>query len=503
MLLNKNVMSENILNYRIEELVQENQVFRSYLGTHTQYPKKVLIKTLSPLLDYNPEAKTSFMEEVKKLASVQHPYIATLYDCLDQGNDLYLIYEYLEDYSLTQHIQQKGAMKESDAVDLFMKVLEAYNYAHQHQLINGAINPNHIFISEGQEVKLLTSALSNVFLTENLKLQNVELAAYMSPEQAQGHLVDRRSDVYALGAILYFILEGKQPYEGQNLAEIQYNIIQNSFSFDNLSAGLTKVLQKALAKDVAQRYATLETFMEALKAHAESMNAPQKVVKSQDPAPDKVIYPEELEKETKDEHISPEEVKVLNLPLFILIGLLGIILIYNYAKDNTKKFVNTAVVFDIKDTSSVRNRQDSIKQANEEQRVADSIRRMNIGKTGDSTKVFIHKAGYGETLEWLSKRYYVPLETLEKMNDLKRTDKIRPRTGLKILVRDIYKLRENENIYHVSRKYRVNPNIILYANGISLAQAKRTYDNEGKLVEEEKPIYEGKELVIPLNAPRY
>ncbi len=501
-------MGENILNYRIEELVQENQVFRSYLGTHTQYPKKVLIKTLSPLLDYNPAAKDSFMEEVKKLAAVQHPYIATLYDCLEQGNELYLIYEYLEDFSLAQKIQQGGALAESDALDLFMKILEAYQYAHQHQLINGAINPNHIFVSQDQQVKLLTSALSNVFLVENLKLQNVAMAAYLSPEQAQGHPTDLRSDVYALAVMLYYMLKGQHPYQGQKLGEIQQNIVQQNLKMDGINSGLAKVLQKALSKNSNDRYANIEAFSEALKQYLEAKTTGTKPTAPKNittlPANDSLdntIYPEDLESE--EEVYDTREAKILNLPLFILIGLLGVILIYNYAKDNTRSYVNSAVVFDIKDTTSIRNMQDSIKVANEEQRVADSVRRMNIGKSTDSTKIYIHKAGYGETLEWLAKRYYVPLETLEKMNDMKRTDKIRPRTGLKVLVRDIYKLKENENIYHVSRKYRINPNVILYANGISLAQVKRKYDEEGNLLEEDKPIYEGKELVIPLNAPRY
>jgi len=498
-------MGENILNYRIEELVQENQVFRSYLGTHTQYPKKVLIKTLSPLLDYNPAAKETFMEEVKKLAAVQHPYIATLYDCLEQGDDLYLIYEYLEDFSLTQKIQQDGAMPEPEAIELFMKILEAYQYAHQHQLLNGSINPNHIFVSKDQQIKLLTSALSNVFLVENLKLQNAALAAYLSPEQAQGHVADRRSDVYSLAVVFYYLLKGEHPYQGQKLVDIQRSIIQKNFEMDGISQGLAKVLQKALAKNSNDRYANIEAFSKSLKEHVEATTAPPPTPEDTalpvNDSLDNTIYPEDLEPE--EEITQPREIKVLNLPLYILIGLLGVILVYNYAKDNTRSYVNTAVVFDIKDTTSIRNMQDSIKVANEQQRVADSVRRMNMGRNLDSTKIFIHKAGYGETLEWLSKRYYVPLETLEKMNDMKRTDKIRPRTGLKVLVRDIYKLKENENIYHVSRKYRINPNIILYANGISLAQVKRKYDEEGNLIEEEKPIYEGKELVIPLNAPRY
>ena len=494
-------MGENILNYRIEELVQENQVFRSYLGTHTQYPKKVLIKTLSPLLDYNTQAKETFMEEVKKLAAVQHPYIATLYDCLEQGNELYLIYEYLEDFSLAQLIQQEGAMPEAEAIDLFLKILEAYHYAHQHQLINGAINPNHIFVSKDKQVKLLTSALSNVFLVENLKLQNAGMAAYLSPEQAQGHATDRRSDVYTLAVVLYYMLKGEHPYKGQTLIEIQRNIIQQNFEMEGISNGLTKVLQKALSKNNNYRFPNVEEFINALKAHVESTTTPQNTALPVNDSLDNTIYPEDLDEE--EEVYDAANTKVLNLPLFILVGLFAVILIYNFAKDNGKSYVNTAVVFDIKDTTSIRGIQDSIKLANEQQRIADSVRRMSIGKRTDSTKIYIHKAGYGETLEWLSKRYYVPLEMLEEMNDMKRTDKIRPRTGLKVLVRDIYKLKENENIYHVSRKYRINPNIILYANGISLAQVKRKYDEEGNLVDEEKPIYEGKELVIPLNAPRY
>ncbi|GAB4397031.1 MAG: hypothetical protein OHK0053_12540 [Microscillaceae bacterium] len=477
---------EKILNYRIENFTEENQLFRSFLATHTQFAKKVIIKTLKPLHSF--QEKAEFLDEIKHLALLQHPNVITLYDHLETAQEFYLVFEYVQGKTLADFIRyETGPIPEEKALPLFAKIVEAFAIARQKGLGNGAINPSNILINQEGQVKILDLALSHFFKQKLVEAQDKETLAYCSPEEIAGQGPDVQSDVYALGILLFQMLTGRNPYEGFNLPETRLKIAQSPLPpitkyYPMVSAAVQAFVNKATDKAPQKRFVNLEEMLAALPTPG-AVPPPPEVVYSPPEVSEKAP-PVNTDKDWKD-------ARAINLPMalfFVFGGFLAILLIY-YALQRPPE--NTEILYEIKDVERIQRLQDSIARAQAQQAVQDSIRRFSAFNRKDSVTIFIHKIQRDEDLASIAKLYYQPLDTLKKLNGLTGKERLRPREGIKVKVRQIYKIQRGEDLFQIGRKFNISPNVLRDVN--------RLYPKAPEPGEEPKPVvYEGKDIVIPL-----
>lgn len=478
------MIGEPILNYKVEAQLEENHLFRSYLAQHAQFQKKVVIKTITPKTLSHLDSER-LLNELKRLSQIQHPNISTFYDYLEENEHIHLFFEYIEGRSLMNHILSvSGPIPQERAIPIFFQILEAIAYAHKKQIKNGALNSNHIYITPKKQIKILESALLPMYLEENVKLDDVEFVSFLSPEQIAGKLPDIRSDIYALGLILYQILTGTHPYSDFTSEQIKEKVLKEALPpmtdfYPMVDIQLQKIVEKALRKNPDERYPDCAAFHEALL----SVFNPQ-VNKS---TPTKKTSLFNQSKKSRPVKPVPTETRFINLPLFVLIGLVVLSAILYYQYQNPSSRVDSSqVVFDLEDTERIQRKQDSILRAKEEQRYQDSVRLVGNLTRKDTSQVFIHKVKYGETLQYLANRYFTHVDSLRKMNDMHqipKDKKLEARYGMRVLVKDIYVIRENEGLGSVAAKYNVSTGVLIQANGI-------------RDVAEE--VFEGKKIVVPL-----
>lgn len=474
------MIGEPILNYKVEAQLEENHLFRSYLAQHAQFQKKVVIKTITPKTLSHLDSER-LLNELKRLSQIQHPNITTFYDYLEENEHIHLFFEYVEGRSLMNHILSvSGPIPQERALPIFFQILEAVAYAHKNQIKNGALNSNHVYITPKKQIKILESALLPMYLEENVKLDDVEFVSFLSPEQIAGNLPDIRSDIYALGLILYQMLTGTHPYSDFTSEQIKQKVLKEALPpmtdfYPMVDVQLQKIVEKALRKNPDDRYPDCTAFHEALlSVFQPKSNVTQKSVLK------KVKKP-------RQKRPVPTETQFINLPLFILIGLLifSAILYYQY-QNPSNQIDDSQIIFNLEDTERIQRKQDSILRSKEEQRYQDSIRLVNNLTRKDTSQIFIHKVKYGETLQYLAGRYFTHVDSLRKMNDMyqvPKDKKLEARYGMRILVKDIYIIRENEGLGSVAARYNVSTGVLIQANGI-------------RDVAEE--VFEGKKIVVPL-----
>ncbi len=218
--------------YKVEKLIGEGGMGRVYLAEHIEIGKKVAVKVLHPVYGRMPDLVERFRREARAASRIGHPNIVDVTDSgtMDDGS-VYFVMEYLEGVELAGVIDRQGAIEVRRALDISTQVCRALSAAHCVGIIHRDLKPENIFLTvrEGTSdfVKILDFGIAKSSEAEEArskKLTSPGMAMgtpeYMAPEQAAGKIADERCDVYALGAILYEMLTGSAPYEGDNFLEI-------------------------------------------------------------------------------------------------------------------------------------------------------------------------------------------------------------------------------------------------------------------------------------------
>ncbi|MEP7293149.1 MAG: serine/threonine-protein kinase, partial [Chloroflexota bacterium] len=210
-----------------------------------------------------------FRLEARTIARLQHPHILPLYDYGDENDILYLVMAYADGGSLSDRIR-RGALPISEIQRLFEQIAGALDYAHRQNVIHRDIKPDNILIDREGHALLADFGIVKIMedvgpatLTATGGL--VGTPAYMSPEQAQGLPVDRRTDIYSLGIVLYEMLAGKQPFSAETPMQLVLKHMTAPVPLlgefnASLPPALDAVMQHALQKDPAQRYASAREF---------------------------------------------------------------------------------------------------------------------------------------------------------------------------------------------------------------------------------------------------
>jgi len=229
-------------------------------------------RSLPQAFAHDPERLARFQREAKMLASLNHPNIATIYGLEQSNGTNYLVMELVPGETLAER-KQEGAVPIEEALAIAKQIAEALEAAHEKGIIHRDLKPANVKVTPEGKVKVLDFGLAKAFagdavssdpsesptLSRAATMQGVILgtAAYMSPEQARGKVVDKRTDIWAFGCVLYELLTGKQAFTGEDVTEILAAVVMKEPAFDALPAkippAIRTLLSRCLRKDRRQR----------------------------------------------------------------------------------------------------------------------------------------------------------------------------------------------------------------------------------------------------------
>ena len=205
--------------------------------------------------------KVRFLREAQSAGILSHPNIVTIHDVVvDDGGEFFIAMEYVRGTDLKRYVQEKGRLDPRFVVETIAQIADGLDYAHQKGVVHRDIKPANIILTADKQAKITDFGIARVDAS-NLTVEGQLLGTpnYMAPEQIQGREVDHRADLFSLGVMLYEMLTGKKPFQGENLTVVTHKIVYDAFTPpQELVAGLpdriVKVLDKALAKNPEERY---------------------------------------------------------------------------------------------------------------------------------------------------------------------------------------------------------------------------------------------------------
>jgi len=281
-----NWVGKRLGKVQIESLVARGGVAEIYVGTHITLDRKVAVKILRNLSEDNSDALLRFQREARVIAKLRHPNIVQVHDFDTVDNDPYLVMEYIEGPSLSKYLnalhQKNGRLEFPEVIRLMNAIAGALQYAHNNGIIHRDIKPGNILLTSpthpivsGKTIPqdfepVLTDFGLVRFLDANRQTTTGQIAgtpAYMSPEQARGETTDGRTDVYSLGIVLYEILAGHIPFDGETTMSVLFKqVTEPPPPIPGLAPAIQDVLSRALTKDVKDRFQTPLEFANAFSA---------------------------------------------------------------------------------------------------------------------------------------------------------------------------------------------------------------------------------------------
>ena len=255
--------------YRIVSQLGQGGMGVVYQAHDPRLDRDVAIKLLPPDLTRDEIAKQRFLQEAKAASALDHPNICTIFEIneTDDGQ-LYLVMAHYEGETLKERIA-RGPLTLDDAIDMATQVGEGLAEAHGAGIVHRDIKPANLLVTKSGVVKILDFGLAKLAGSEGVTQTGttVGTVAYMSPEQARGQEVDHRTDIWSLGVVLYEMLVGEPPFQGENLLSLSNAIMDGEPSLlTGASSSAHSVVTKALNKDKARRYLSVTDLLAELRA---------------------------------------------------------------------------------------------------------------------------------------------------------------------------------------------------------------------------------------------
>jgi serine/threonine-protein kinase len=279
-------------NYKITEKIGEGGMGAVFKGIDMMLEREVAIKMLRPELASQPQVVERFRSEAVTLAKLNHPNIATLFSFLRQGEDFFMVMEYVRGETLDSVIRKHGAMSIERAIAMFCQALEGIEHAHRLDIIHRDIKPANMMLTDTGTIKVMDFGIARVLGTSRLTRQGsiVGTIEYMSPEQVRGEETDARSDIYSLGILLYEMLTGRVPFQSDSEFALMKSQIEDaptpprSFAM-HIPLVVEQAIMRSLAKKPDARYQTAGEFRAVLLQGIGALSGPVDHTKSTYAAP--------------------------------------------------------------------------------------------------------------------------------------------------------------------------------------------------------------------------
>ncbi len=299
------MIGKTISHYKILEKIGEGGMGVVYKAEDTKLKRTVALKFLSPEFTRDSELKTRFIQEAQAAAALDHPNICTVFEINEAKEQTFISMAFIRGKSLKQRIAS-GTLGLEESLNIALQVAEGLQEAHEQGIVHRDIKPGNIMITERGQAKIMDFGLAKLELGADLTKTATVMGtiAYMSPEHLRGKRVDRRTDIWSLGCILYEMLSGRRAFLGGAELAAVYSILNEepeamAFLRPEVPEFVDQAIRKALQKDVNQRYQTIGDFVldlrETFPARAKTTPKEKSIV---------VLPFENISQEKEDEYFS-------------------------------------------------------------------------------------------------------------------------------------------------------------------------------------------------------
>src|SRR4029077_12624009 len=215
-----------------------------------------------------------FRREARAVARLSHPNIVTVIDRGDDGRRQYIVFEHVKGENLKELVLRSGRLPGRRALELALAIADGLSFAHEHGLVHRDVKPQNVLLSEEGEVKVTDFGIARSLHVEHGVTQTgtvLGTGEYLAPEQASGKGVSPATDVYSLGVVLFELLAGDVPFTGENFVAVALRHVNEPPPHlrqrrPDVSPRLEAAIERALAKDPAQRFPSMAEFAKALRA---------------------------------------------------------------------------------------------------------------------------------------------------------------------------------------------------------------------------------------------
>jgi serine/threonine protein kinase len=268
------MIGKTISHYRVIEKIGAGGMGEVYSAEDTKLKRIIAIKFLSSNLLNSEAEKARFIREAQSAAALNHPNISHIYSIEEVESQYFIVMEYIDGKTLQELIEENGGspLPIEKAINYTIKIADGINCAHEKDIIHRDIKSANIMVTEKNEVKIMDFGLAKLINRSMLTQPGTALGtfAYMSPEQAQGEKVDKRSDIWSLGVVLYEMISGQLPFKGEYDQAVVYSIVnEEPEPVTGLRSGvpmeLERIQNKAMAKFPDERYQNINEMMIDLK----------------------------------------------------------------------------------------------------------------------------------------------------------------------------------------------------------------------------------------------
>jgi tetratricopeptide (TPR) repeat protein/tRNA A-37 threonylcarbamoyl transferase component Bud32 len=330
--------SQRIAHYEIIRKLGAGGMGEVFLAQDTKLERKVAIKTLPARSLDDAHARRRLFREAKAAATLDHPNICAIHEVNEDGDCLFIVMQYVQGDTLAQRLLE-SPLTTDEVLDIGIQVAEALSEAHAHGVVHRDIKPQNVIVTPRGQVKVLDFGLARMAhvdrpsdpdaktetqLTEEGYI--VGTVAYMSPEQLKGQPVDTRSDVFSMGVLLYECAAGSPPFTGSSKIEISSKVLQveprkPSELNPRIPPPLERIILKAMAKEVTDRYQTVDELLHALKGVRASMSGATELLPSVTRAESSKGFQQTARRALKLRWV---QVLAVSLPILIVLAIIGL-----------------------------------------------------------------------------------------------------------------------------------------------------------------------------------
>jgi eukaryotic-like serine/threonine-protein kinase len=266
--------------YRILRRIGSGGMADVYCAEDTHLGRQVALKVLHRRFAQDQEFVERFRREASAAAGLQHPNVVGVFDRGRHDGTYYIAMEHLPGRTLKEIVGAEAPLPQEQVIDFGMQILQAAGFAHRHGVIHRDFKPHNVIVDDQARAKVTDFGIARAGASEMTETGSIMgTAQYLSPEQAQGHAVTATSDLYSIGVMLYEMLAGRLPFEGDSAVSIALKHLSEqpppiSQFRPDVHPALESVVMAALAKDPARRWQSAEDFAQALAAAGTQLGQP-------------------------------------------------------------------------------------------------------------------------------------------------------------------------------------------------------------------------------------